>query len=62
LEEVIGQLEKWKTENYWRAYSIAGLTIDLLLKYRDHYIGIDLVGYPGEFAGVFGMDTRIKKT
>ncbi|MTI31399.1 AAA domain-containing protein [Xanthovirga aplysinae] len=56
LEEVIDILEKWKMGKYWKAYPIAGLTIDLLLKYKEHYLGIDLVGYPGEFEGAFGIE------
>ncbi|BAX82678.1 DEAD/DEAH box helicase [Labilibaculum antarcticum] len=56
LDEVKNVLKNWDINKYWIGYSIAGLTIDLLVKYKDKYLGIDLVGYPGEYADVFGIE------
>ncbi|PKQ63977.1 hypothetical protein BZG02_08165 [Labilibaculum filiforme] len=56
LNEVKEILKNWDIRNYWVAYSIAGLKIDLLVKYKDQYLGVDLVGYPGEYANVFGIE------
>ena len=55
-EEVITLMEKWKIKTYWTDFSIAGLHMDLLIKYEGDYIGIDLVGYPGELTDVFGLE------
>lgn len=38
------------------AYSIAGLTLDLLVEYKGKYIGIDLIGYPGDFEEAFSIE------
>lgn len=56
LEEVVLMLEKSSIHNYWRGYHVAGLNLDLLLKHNDRYLGIDLVGYPGEFREMFGLE------
>ena len=56
LNEVKKVLKAWKIESIWEGYSIAGLKIDLLIKYNNQYIGIDLVGYPGEYSDVFGIE------
>ena len=37
-------------------YDIAGLTVDILAKYRDGYLGIDLIGYPGDFEAAFSFE------
>ncbi|MEM1134416.1 MAG: DEAD/DEAH box helicase, partial [Bacteroidota bacterium] len=55
LEEVAEQLATWEM-SFWRSYQIAGLYIDLLIKRGSHYIGIDLVGYPGEMTDFFGLE------
>lgn len=56
LNEVKELLESWKIKTYWEGYSIAGLKIDLLVKHNGKYLGIDLVGYPGEYADIFGIE------
>jgi superfamily I DNA and/or RNA helicase len=56
LDDVKNVLKSWDISNFWTGYSIAGLKIDLLIKYKDKYLGIDLVGYPGEYADVFGIE------
>ncbi len=56
LVQVKAVLKEWKLESYWSGFSIAGLKVDLLLKFNDQYLGIDLVGYPGEFEDVFGIE------
>jgi hypothetical protein len=33
----------------WSAFDAAGIEIDLVFKRKDRYIGIDLIGYPGEY-------------
>lgn len=56
LLEVKDVLSEWGVNLVWAGFSIAGLKVDLLLKNNDQYFGIDLVGYPGEFVGVFGIE------
>lgn len=56
LEEVKVVLTQWGISTYWSGFSIAGLQIDILVKYHDCYLGIDLVGYPGELDDVFGIE------
>lgn len=56
LNEVKEALKSWQINSIWEGYSIAGLKIDLLIKYNNQYIGIDLVGYPGEYSDVFGIE------
>jgi len=56
LEEVIQELEKFSIKNYWPGYHVAGLNLDLLLKHKNRYLGIDLVGYPGEYREMFGLE------
>jgi len=56
LDEIKKLLSDWEINSHWPGYILAGLKIDLLLKHRDQYFGIDLVGYPGEFEDVFGLE------
>lgn len=37
-------------------YTIAGLSIDLLLERNNKYLGIDLIGYPGSFIHAFDIE------
>ena len=37
-------------------YDIAGLTVDLLAEYEGRYLGIDLIGYPGDFEAAFSFE------
>jgi superfamily I DNA and/or RNA helicase len=56
LEEVKSKLLVWDIKLHWVGFSIAGTTVDLLLKYNGQYIAIDLIGYPGEFLHSFGIE------
>jgi hypothetical protein len=56
LNEVCRQLKKWGIEDLWVGFEVAGLTIDLLIKVNDQFLGIDLVGYPGKYADSFGIE------
>lgn len=40
----------------WRAYHIAGLELDILCRYGDQYLAIDLIGYPGPWADFFDIE------
>ncbi len=40
----------------WEAYKIAGQIIDLILQKETKTIGIDLIGYPGNFAESFSIE------
>lgn len=37
-------------------YTIAGLSIDLLLENHQKYLGIDLIGYPGSYTAAFDIE------
>lgn len=37
-------------------YTIAGLSIDLLVENNHNYLGIDLIGYPGSFTAAFDIE------
>ncbi|MCG8462894.1 MAG: Upf1 family helicase, partial [Holophagales bacterium] len=55
LTEVHARLE---VEGYrvWPAYPVAGMVVDLVLERDGRCSGLDLVGYPGEFAGSFELE------
>jgi len=55
LIDVKNILEK---ENYqvWQEYKIAGLNIDLVIKKNDKVIGLDLIGFPGQFENAFTVE------
>ncbi len=40
----------------WKGYQIAGLKIDLVFQKNEKTFGIDLIGYPGEFADAFTLE------
>ena len=42
--------------NTWAAYPVAGMEIDLVAEHSGKTLGIDLIGYPGEFADVFDLE------
>ncbi|MCT4638867.1 MAG: DNA2/NAM7 family helicase [Bacteroidales bacterium] len=56
LNEVKELINKWEINSYWSDFTIANLKIDLLVKHNNNYIGIDLVGYPGEYEDIFGIE------
>jgi len=49
MEEVEETLKNWGLEQIKKAYSIAGLEIDMVIVHQGKTYCIDLVGYPGEF-------------
>ena len=55
LTEVCQRLKEWEITDYWLAFNIAGLNIDLIIKIKNKYTGVDLIGYPGDFEGSFGI-------
>ena len=55
LKELCQILEEWKITHYWIAFNLAGLNIDLILKFNNRYLGIDLIGYPGAYERSFGI-------
>ncbi|WP_196892847.1 DEAD/DEAH box helicase [Aureivirga marina] len=56
LDEVIHELKEKEVIHFWKGIEIAGITLDLLIKHKDAYFGIDLIGYPGEFAHDLGFE------
>ena len=40
----------------WPGYPIAGFHVDLVIESDGRSLGIDLVGYPGEYAGTFELE------
>jgi len=55
LKDVIAELKKLGIIHY-PAYSIAGLTIDIVIEYDNRTFGIDLIGCPGIFEDSFSLD------
>ncbi|MBL3655797.1 AAA domain-containing protein [Fulvivirga sediminis] len=56
LEEVSEALAQEGIEEMWPNYQVAGMSMDLLLKKDNKYIGIDLIGYPGEYEAAYGVE------
>ncbi|WP_330130941.1 DEAD/DEAH box helicase [Shewanella xiamenensis] len=40
----------------WRAYHMAGLELDILCRYGNQYLAIDLIGYPGPWSDFFDIE------
>ena len=55
LTEVHNRLEL-EGFRVWPAYPVAGMVVDLVLERDGRCSGLDLVGYPGEFAGSFELE------
>jgi superfamily I DNA/RNA helicase len=55
LQEVRSELHQ-RGFHTWPAYPVAGLKIDLVVEQSGKTLGIDLIGYPGEFAAVFDLE------
>ncbi len=53
--DVSEQLKKHEIK-IWSAFNIAGLEIDLLIKKDNKTIGIDLIGYPGQYNEAFTFE------
>ncbi len=54
-KEVIAFLTTKKV-NIHPGYHIAGLSIDILIEKEGKYLGIDLIGYPGDFKAAFSIE------
>lgn len=55
-EEVVSQLKNWNIKNIWTSIHIANTSVDILIHHKKKYIGIDLIGYPGQFEGSIGLE------
>lgn len=55
-EEVFNALSGCGCSAIWKAFPVAGITIDLMVKHGQAYFCIDLIGYPGQFTGIFGLN------
>jgi len=55
IEEVTEELHKQNIKT-WKAFPVAGLKIDIIVKIKDTTYGIDLIGYPGEFEEAFTLE------
>jgi len=42
--------------NIYKGYVLSGLVIDMLIEKNNKYIGIDLIGYPGDFESSFSLE------
>lgn len=56
LADVLQSLDELSLKDRWMRFHTAGLNLDILLKYKGKYVGIDLIGYPGEFKDMFGLE------
>ena len=54
--QVVKFLDKIGVKHHWVGFPIAGFEIDILVKVSDRYLGIDLIGYPGEFVDSFSLE------
>ncbi|MCS6119402.1 AAA family ATPase [Shewanella baltica] len=52
----VAQAIEEKGITVWRAYHMAGLELDILCRYGDQYLAIDLIGYPGPWADFFDIE------
>jgi hypothetical protein len=55
-QEIIEALAQYKIDT-WPGYTIAGTEIDLLCRYADKYLAVDLIGFPGPWANFFELTT-----
>lgn len=57
IQKINDLLKSFELNSFWIGYSIAGLTVDILLKTNEgEYLAIDLVGYPDEYEDFFGIE------
>ncbi|MEW7290450.1 DEAD/DEAH box helicase [Aquimarina sp. 2304DJ70-9] len=42
--------------NYYVGYQLSGLIVDILIEKNGKYLGIDLIGYPGDFKASFSIE------
>lgn len=55
LKEVSALLASWEIDVY-PAYSIAGQCIDIVISVNEKTMGIDLIGFPGQYAEAFSLE------
>jgi len=55
-KSVVNELDKLEIET-WPGYTIAGTEIDILCRYNNQYLAIDLIGFPGPWADFFELNT-----
>jgi len=55
-QNVISELNRLEIST-WPGYTIAGTEIDILCRYNDQYLAIDLIGFPGPWADFFELNT-----
>jgi hypothetical protein len=55
-QELIEALTQYNIDT-WPGYTIAGTEIDLLCRYADKYLAVDLIGFPGPWANFFELTT-----
>ena len=55
-KSVMNELDKLDIEN-WPGYTIAGIEVDILCRYNNRYLAIDLIGFPGPWADFFELNT-----
>ena len=41
----------------WSGYTIAGTEVDILCRYKENYLALDLIGFPGPWADFFELNT-----
>ncbi|KGJ95866.1 DEAD/DEAH box helicase [Colwellia psychrerythraea] len=55
-QSVVSELDKLTIET-WPGYTIAGTEVDILCRYNNQYLAIDLIGFPGPWADYFELNT-----
>jgi hypothetical protein len=55
-QSVISELATLNIET-WAGYTIAGTEVDILCRYKEQYLAIDLIGFPGPWADFFELNT-----
>jgi hypothetical protein len=55
-QNVISELNRLEIST-WPGYTIAGTEVDILCRYNNQYLAIDLIGYPGPWADFFELNT-----
>ena len=57
VKQVCAYIESMDEEiHYHIGYRLSGLIIDILIEKDDKYLGIDLIGYPGDYESSFSLE------
>ncbi len=56
ITEFKAEIDKLGSIAAWIAYPVAGISIDIILQYDNQTIGVDLIGYPGDFYEAFTIE------